>query len=68
MDPSIRWTLPYVIFLLDVASFVSAVHIPFHASRVQHVQINKYLLIKNCNNNQFTHGSKKFTSIFLLSQ
>jgi hypothetical protein len=29
-------------------ALISAMHIPFHANRIQHVQISECFLIKNC--------------------
>ena len=39
-------------------ALTNAMLIPSHASKVQHVQINEYLLTRNC------MTGKKFTSIF----
>jgi hypothetical protein len=53
MDPTNRWTLPYEVTFGQVDTchcqhaLVSAVHIPSHASGVQHVHIGEYFLIRN---------------------
>jgi transaldolase len=47
MDPPNRWTLPHTATCHRQCALAKAVLIPFHANRIQHVQISKYLLFRN---------------------